>query len=160
MGKYDRVNRNHAKTGNESEGVKLIISPSPSHNKGGGGFDIHPVGVFTTPPLSLGGGGVCTLLCKMEMSLPRFAVAKLFWNGSHQENAGQSRKIRSLTPSRAVPFFWIASGGGGVETKGLKRVFIQDRGGGGGYTDRSEMNTIGELYTGEAQKPFFTETWQ
>ena len=42
------------------------------------------------------GGNVWSLLCKMEMSLPRFAVAKLFWNGSHQKTLGRAGKLGHL----------------------------------------------------------------
>lgn len=54
---------------------------------------------------------VCSLLCKMEMSLPRFAAVELFWNGSHLENAGPSWKIRSLHTSGAATSFGEAGGG-------------------------------------------------
>ena len=42
------------------------------------------------------GGNVWSLLCKMEMSLPRFAVAKLFWNGSHRKTLGRAGKLGHL----------------------------------------------------------------
>lgn len=59
-----------------------------------------------------GGGGVWSLLCKMEMSLPRFAVAKLFWSGSHWKTLGRAGKIGHLH-EQGSGFFWEARGGEG-----------------------------------------------
>lgn len=55
-------------------------------------------------------GDVWSLLCKMEMSLPRFAVAKLFWNGSHRKTLGRAGKLGHLHEQGSA-FVREASGG-------------------------------------------------
>lgn len=74
--------------------------------------DIQLVRVCAISPMSLGRGGVRCLLCKMEMSLPRFAVAKLFWNGSHQKTLGRAGKLGHLQ-DQGSRFFREASLGDG-----------------------------------------------
>lgn len=53
-------------------------------------------------------GDVLSLLCNMEMSLPCFAVAKLFWSSSHRKTLGRARKLGHLH-EQGPAFFWNAS---------------------------------------------------
>lgn len=65
------------------------------------------------------------------------------------ENAGSSRKIRSLTRAgqRLLAQQWR-----GVKTKGVKRVAVFIRG--RGCTDLTEMNTMQKLKRGKAKRVF------
>lgn len=97
--------------------------------------NIQPVRACATSPPSLGSVEGCeergergdvdvwSLLCKMEMSLPRFAVARLFWNGSRRKTLGRAGKLGHLQGSRAAPSFGrrVAAR---ATTEGLKRVTL------------------------------------
>lgn len=95
-------------------------------------------------------GGVWFVLCKMEMSLPHFAVAMLFWNGSHRKTLGRAGKLGHLQEQGSV--FFPNRVAARAKTKELQRValFIQGR----VYTDLSKMNKMWELNTVKAKKLF------
>lgn len=68
----------------------------------------------------------------MEMSLPRSAVAKLFWNDSHQKMLGRARKLGHIQGEGQWRFSRVQAAAG-TKTKEVKRValFIQGKGGHG-----------------------------
>lgn len=89
--------RHNAQTGLK---VKLMTSLCSSYNEVGSWESMsHLAGELRK------GGNMWSLLCKMEMSLPRFAVAKLFWNGSHQKTLGRAGKWGHLQEQGSA-FFW------------------------------------------------------
>lgn len=96
-------------------------------------------------------GDVWSLLCKMEMSLPRFAVAKLFWNGSHWKTLGRAGKLGHLQEQGSA-FYGVGGVATRAKTKELKRVplFIQAR----EYTDLTIKNKMWGLNTVKAKKLF------
>lgn len=92
----------------------------------------------------------------MEMSLPCFAVAKLFWNDSHQKTLGRAGKLGHLHEQGCAFFREVSSiRQWGVETKELKHValFIQDR----GYIHLSKMN---KMLWGAGANRVKAQTWQ
>lgn len=95
----------------ENELVKCIIPPSSSYNEVGSWYSACESMCHLTTELRKG-GDVWSLLCKMEMSLPRFALAKLFWSGSHWKTLGRAGKLGHLQEQGSA-FFQEASGGEG-----------------------------------------------
>jgi len=92
----------------------------------------------------------------MEMSLPRSAVAKLFWTDSHWKSLCRAGKLGHIHGAGQC----LLSGARAAvraKTKEVKRValFIQGK----GYTDLSKTNKILEL-TEAKQRSVLRETWQ
>lgn len=143
----------------ENELVKCMILPSCSYNEVGSSYSACESMCHLATELcgvggdggGGGGGDVWSLLCKMEMSLPRFAVAKLFWNGSHRKTLGRAGKLGHLQEQGSA-FFRGETVATRAKTKEIKRVllFIQGR----EYTDLSIKNKTWGLNAVKVKKLF------
>lgn len=80
----------------------------------------------------------------MEMSLPRFAVAGLFWNGSRWKTLGRAGKLGHLQGSRAAPSFGRRAAARGYDerTETCNAVYLFRA---GEYTDLSKTSEMREL---------------